>query len=256
MVSYLGVVLLGFVLWLLFQARGIFAAISSHSRMKVGDYDGALRRVRWMSLGIPSAASLHREGLILSMSGRPAEAEQRYRKALGMLRGDSRYPRERLHACLGFALMDLRRFSEAEQCFHRAIEMGDVTGSSQDGLAELRLLRGVDAEQALTYARQAVEHAKRRPGGLIAGAGAFFAHQAWALALLGRTEEAHELLDEALRVPSITPAGIAELHWDAGMVLLAMNQPAAARQHFQIGADADPRGKHGRRCAEQLRRAV
>jgi tetratricopeptide (TPR) repeat protein len=175
-----------------------------------------------------------------------------YRKALGMLRSDSRYSRERLHACLGFVLMDLRRFSEAEQCFHKAIEIGDITGSSQDGLAELRLVRRVDPEQALTYGRQAIEHAKRRPRGLVGGAGAFYAHQAWALALLGRNAEARESLDEALRTPSPPAAGIAELHWRAGMVLIAMQQPAEARQHFQIGADADPRGKYGRRCAEQL----
>ena len=38
----------------------------------------------------------------------------------------SSYPLERLHACLGYALMDLGRYDDAEQCFHRAIEAGHV----------------------------------------------------------------------------------------------------------------------------------
>jgi tetratricopeptide (TPR) repeat protein len=256
MVPYLAVVLIGFVAWLLFQARGIFGVIFSHARLDAGDYNGALRRVRWTSLGIPNVMCLHNQGLILSLGGRLTEAETRYRKAIGMLKSDSRYHRERLHACLGFVLMDQRRFSEAEQCFERAIAMGDVTGSSQDGLAELRLVRGVDAERALAYANQAIEHAKRRAKGLIAGAGSFYAHQAWALALLGRNEDARESLDEALRIPAPPAGGTAELRWRAGMVLLAMNQPAEARLHFQIGRDADPRGKYGRRCAERLQGAA
>ena len=72
MVAYVAVVLLGFVVWLLFQARGIFAVIFSHSRLDVGDYDGALRRAGWMSLGIPNVMCLHNQGLILSLGGRLA----------------------------------------------------------------------------------------------------------------------------------------------------------------------------------------
>jgi tetratricopeptide (TPR) repeat protein len=251
MVGYLAIVLLGFAAWLLFQARGIFGAVLSHARVKVGDYDGALRRARSFSLGVPNAASLHREGLILTLAGRAAEAEQRYRKALGMLRSDSRYPRERLHASLGSALLDLGRYGEAERCFHDAIEAGDVTGNSQDGLAELRVVQGQEAEAALDYSRQAIERARRREGRPVPGP--YHANQAWALALLGRSEEARAPLAEAVRDQLSLPSGIAGLHWRAGMALLAMNQPAEARQHFQIGRDADPRGKYGRRCAEQLR---
>jgi tetratricopeptide (TPR) repeat protein len=251
MITYLAVVLLGFVAMLLFRARGVFGTILSHRRVLVGDYDGALRRVRWMSLGIRNVATLHREGLILDLAGRPAEAEPRYRKALGMLRGDSPYPRERLHASLGCTLLDLGRYDEAERCFHDAIEAGDITGNSQDGLAELRIVQGVNLDQALGFAAQAIEHAKRREGRPVPGA--YYANQAWALALLGRSEEARAPLEEALRDPETLPAGIADLHWRAGMVLLAMNQPAEARQHFQIGCDTDPHGKSGRRCAEQLR---
>src|SRR5271157_867672 len=228
MMTYLGVAFLGFVGVLLFRARGVFGVLLSEPKMRVGDYDGALRRLRWMSLGIPNVTALHKEGLILSLAGRPAEAEPCYRKALAMLRSDSRYPRERLLASLGYALLDLRRYAEAEQCFHAAIEAGDVTGNSQDGLAEMRLVRGVEAGQALDYARQAIEHAKRRPDGSVPGA--YYAHQAWALALEGRSQEAREPLAEALRAPETRAPNNAGMHWRAGMVLLAMQRSDEARR--------------------------
>lgn len=251
MIAYLAVVLLGFLAVLLFKARGIFGAILSDPKLRAGDYDAALRRVRWMSLGIPNAMILHKEALILVLAGRSAEAEPLLRKAIAKVPADSRYPRERLHSSLGSALLNLGRYDEAERCFNEAIGMGDVTGNPQDGLAELRVVQGVEAEQALTYACQAIEHAKRREGRGIPAA--YYAKQAWALASLGRSEEARESLAEALRSLPPGAPGRAIMCWHAGMVLLAMRETEEARQHFQTGRDADPRGAYGRRCAEQLR---
>src|ERR1035438_6152048 len=145
--TYVVIAVLVMVAALLFQARGVLAVILSKPKMQVGDYDGALRITRWVSLGFPSPMLLHREGLTLSLAGRLSEAEQRYRKALAMAAG-SKYPVERLHACLGYVLMDRGRYDEAEQCFQRAIKAGDVTGSSQAGLAEVLLAQGAEAETA------------------------------------------------------------------------------------------------------------
>ena len=240
--------LIGF---LLFQARGVFAVILCKGRMRAGDYDGALRIVRWVSLGFPNPLLLHREALTLAFADRPAEAERCYRQALGMARSNPKYNWERLHASLGYTLIDLARYEEAEQCFHRAIEAGDETGNSQDGLAELRLMQGMEAGKALDYVNQAMEHAKRRSDGSIPEG--YHAHRAWALALLGRSEEAREPLALALRVPKDTAFGGASQHWLVGMALTAMQQPAEARVHFQIGHDLDRRGKYGRRCGDRLR---
>jgi tetratricopeptide (TPR) repeat protein len=252
--TYLAILALVVVAALLYQARGVIGVILCDAPMRVGDFEGALRRLRCTSLGIPNAVTLHKEGLILSLAGRPAEAELCYRKALGLVQGGSSYPRERLLASRGFALIDLARYDEAEQSFHRAIEMGDLTGNSQNGLAELRLVQGVETEKALDYASQAIEHAKRRPDKRVPEA--YHAHRAWALALVGRNDAARYALSEALRVPKrgsfASVFGIAEEHWLAGMALLAMQQPEEAREHFQIGHDADPRGKYGRCCGEHL----
>jgi tetratricopeptide (TPR) repeat protein len=250
MITYLALLALVAVAALLFKARGVIAVILCNSKMQAGDYDGALRTVRWVSLGFPNPLLLHRQALTLSFAGRPAEAERCYRKALGMMESHSAYQRERLYASLGYVLIDLARYDEAEQCFHRAIEMGDLTGNSQDGLAELRLVQGVEAEKALDYASQAIEHAKRRPDGRVSGG--YHAHRAWALGLLGRGEEAREPLAQSLRKPKENSFEIASQHWRAGMALMAMQEPGEARKHFQMGRDADPRGKYGRRCGEHL----
>ena len=237
---------------LLFRVRGVLAVLLSETNMRAGDYEGALRKIRWLSLGIPNITALHKEGLVLSLAGRPSEAAQRYRKALAMAKG-SCYTVERLHACLGYALMDLGKYEEAEQCFHHAIEAGDITGNSQDGLAELRVVQGVDAVQALAYAGQAIEYAKRRADQRIPAA--YCAHRAWALALLGRGEDAREQLQQALSVPEPKTRSSASLHWRIGM-LFAIQRAEEAREHFHIGLEADPRGKYGSRCEQQLRRAA
>ena len=235
---------------MLFRARSMFALLSSQKRMRIGDYDGALRRVRWLTLGLPNVAALHNQGLILSLAGRPQEALRCYQRAMTMAGKGTYYAWERLYACLGYAMIDLRRYEEAEQYFHRAIESGDHTGNSQDGLAELRLVQGMEPERALDYARQAVAHAARQPGARVPGS--YYAHEAWALAQIGRREEAREALEKATTVEPVSARSGASLHWRVGMVLLVLEEEAEARKHFRIAAAADPRGKYGRRCAEQL----
>jgi tetratricopeptide (TPR) repeat protein len=235
---------------LLYQARGVIAVIFAEAKVRLGDYDSALRRLRYLSLGKPNAMILHKKGLILSLAGRPAEAELCYRNALDVVESGSHYPRQRLHASLGLALMDLARYGEAEQCLQHAIEAGDRTGNSHDGLAELRLVQGVELEQALAYTGQAIEHAKGRADGRIPGA--YYALQAWALASLGRAGQVGEALDEALCVPEPNPRTSASLHWRAGMALVASQQTGEARKHFQKGCDLDPRGKYGARCRQHL----
>ena len=248
--TFWAAVVLAILAALLYQARGVIAVILADGKVRGGDYDGALRRLRWARLGTPNAVSLHKEGLILALAGRPAEAELCYRKALDLVQGDSHYPCQRLLASLGYALIDLARYDEADQSFQHAIEAGDQTGNSQDGLAESRLVRGVEADQALAYTTQAIEHAKGRADGRVPGA--YYALQAWALALLGRADEVGEALAQAIRVPEPNPRTSASLHWRAGMALAALRQTEEARKHFRMAYDLDPRGKYGSRCRQYL----
>jgi tetratricopeptide (TPR) repeat protein len=232
--TYLALLALVVVAALLYQARGIIGVILADAKLPAGDYDGALRRLRWAALGTPNAPLLHKQGLILTLAGRPAEAETSYRKALDTLDVSSAYPRGRLLAALGHALIDLARYADAEKCFRDAVEAGDPSGNSQDGLAELRLQQGVEFDQALDFTTQAIAHAKRP---------VYYALQAWALASLGRSEEANEALAESLRLPAT-----ASLHWRAAMACQAMQQTEEAGKHFQAARDLDPHGKYGQRA--------
>jgi tetratricopeptide (TPR) repeat protein len=243
-----------FAVILLYYMRHGLGLILQQASMKKGDYDGALRWLRWMNLGNPSVFSvfcLHEEGLILSIAGRLEESEQCYRRALAMTQKGSSYQREHLYASLGSVLVDLGRFEEAEQSLRNAIEFGDLTGVSHCGLAELLLTKGVEPEKALGYLDQGIELA-RQDGNVH---WELLADRAWALALLGRRDEARESIALSLRQPETLAPGTAGRHWRVGMALLAMQQTVEACQHFQLGKDADPRGKYGKRCAEMLRKS-
>src|ERR1035438_2430268 len=110
MMTYVLIAVLAFAAALLFKARGVIGVILSDAKMRAGDYDGAFPRLHWSSLGSPNALLLHKEGLILSLAGRPAEADLCFQKALGMVQGGSAYPRQRLLASQGYALIDLARY--------------------------------------------------------------------------------------------------------------------------------------------------
>jgi tetratricopeptide (TPR) repeat protein len=238
------------VVALLYRPRGRLGASLSDACKRKGDYDGALRWLRWTSLGHPSVQTLCNEGLTLCQAGRLAEAEGFCRRGLALSAGGATYPR--LHAVLGFVLMDRGRYDEAERSFQRAIQAGDQSGGSHSGLAELLLVQGLETEEALAYANQAIELSQRRTVGRVHWA--HYVNRAWALALLGRSEEARESLALAMSQPAPRASGSAERDWRAGMALLAMQQPEEACKHFRSGKDADPRGKYGHRCAELLRK--
>jgi len=238
---------------LLYRRRRKLGLKIARAKLGRGYYDSALRWVSRSSFGNSDVRALHQAGLILDLAGRLAEAERRYRTALAVLHDGSAYPRERLHTSLGSALVDLGRYAEAEECFERAIQLGDQTGISEDGLAEVRLAQGVEADKALAYVRRAIELWKWRKGRVH---WIFYANQARALALLGRAEEARQSLARALGEAEPGAPETADLHWRAGMALLALQQHEEAREHFRIGRDADPRGKYGRRCAELFNKAA
>lgn len=248
--TYFAILSLVVVAALLYQARGVIGVILADAKFRTGDTQGAIRRLRWASFGKSNAVILHKHGLILALAGCPAEAVACYRKALDLVDAGSPYPRPRLLASMGFALIDLARYADAERYFLQAIEAGDKIGNSQDGLAELRLMQGAEPEKALAFTEEAIEQASHRPDGRIPGS--YYALQAWALALLNRIDEAGVAIAKAEQSPEPAVRTGASRHWRIGMALLAMQQPEAAREHFRQARDLDPYGKYGLRSTQQL----
>ena len=226
---------------------------------------------------------LLRRGARLAITGRYAEAEACFRKALADDSNLSPLLRARLLVALGETLMDIDRQDESRQYLEAALVMDDPQGECRASLADLTLLRGADPRRALNLAEEAIEAGKDELGDLASGEGigerlasfiraGRWARRAWALALLERQAESQESIDFALKlvapvlmglsrsdsykVPATTPASLclAGVHWRAGEAFLAMGQTDAAREHFRIASDLDPQSKCGDRCRQHLER--
>ncbi|HUB81196.1 MAG TPA: hypothetical protein VMB03_20480 [Bryobacteraceae bacterium] len=244
----------GCLVYFLYSNRGVLVMKLYRSRLRVGDYDGALARLHQIGFLLPSPAKHFCRALALALAGRSAEAERWLRESLRWPERRPGVPRERRLCLLAHELTELGRYAEAEECFHQAINSGDITGNSQSGLSELRLVQG-RTDEALTLSRQAIEIAKRRTSERVAPV--YYATQAQILALLGRGEDAQESL--ALALPGLQSeelmASRSGIGWRAGLALVALGRNAEGYEQFRGGHQADPGGKYGRRCREELDKA-
>jgi tetratricopeptide (TPR) repeat protein len=155
---------------------------------------------------------------------------------------------------LGNVLMDTGRFEEAQQCFRRAADIFPDRSHWATGMAEALLRQGIYPQPALAHAERALSLFR---GVERIGEGphreALLATKAWALAACGREAEARETIDAALKSPAQKTKGIlAQVHYKAGMTLLALSDRQGAKEHFGRGAELDPVGRWGRLCAGAL----
>jgi len=231
---------------------------------------------------------LRRKGLDSLLTGHPEVAEMYFRKALVM-----RDPADRVRplVCLGDALMDQGRYLEAKDFLERALQLGDLTGSGQDSMADLLLLTRTHPEKAIEMASEAVHLSTTKPEqDLYFGGGVYndlkrakyWARTAQALAQLDRHAEAQQAIDRALRIaegakvnakrtrPRTSLAAklvlgdrrlrnhrylvMAATHWQIGLAFLAIDDKSRAADHFRITHDADHRGKYRRLAQQRLDR--
>jgi tetratricopeptide (TPR) repeat protein len=229
-----------------------------------------------------------RRGLEHALAGRPAEAQKCYRKGLEQSAKIPDALRVRLLVCLGDALMDEDRLTEAEDCFSVALQIGDKTGSCQGSIADLLIKRKREPEKALKVADHAyaleAERFRASPVAwkeqylglreaacLARKARAFVlldqnsdARQAVekAVGLLKSAEEAHgarQLDDEQMKRLLFDRRGrdrqklqFAALHFTIGNAFLALKDTQKAIAQFKSGRDGDPRGKYRKLCEQRL----
>jgi hypothetical protein len=91
-----------FLLTLIFSVRDILAQLLSNAAWRTADYDRALQRLSWLSLGSPTAVILDMQAVTLSLAGR-------YRQALAKSAFGPRSDKVRLLCCLGDVLKNLGR---------------------------------------------------------------------------------------------------------------------------------------------------
>jgi tetratricopeptide (TPR) repeat protein len=256
--GYQRVVVGVFPIALLLAGREVAALLLAKPAWCAGDYDRAIRWMGRLNLGRPNSSLLEMEGFIHSLANRPAEAERCYRQAL--VKGyasltsllNPRSHRASLLGSIGEALRDQGRYDEAKKCLQASIEMGDTNSwSSRIGLAELLLEHENEPLKALELVDEALRIAKGRIAARVEPW--HLATRAWALALLGRRQEAEQAIDRVLHLRRETYAALfANTRLNVGMALLAMDQPQRAIEHFRAANQADPKGKYGARALQQI----
>jgi tetratricopeptide (TPR) repeat protein len=239
---------------LIVSGRDIAAVFVVKPAWRAGDYERAMRWIRLLRFGWPSASLLKMEGLTHALANRSAEAERCYRQALVKSHTGSRAFRAELLGRLGDVLTDQGRYEEAKKCLQGCIGMGDnIVGSARVDLAELLLKQGSEPGTALELVDEAMRIAKGPIAAKVEPSR--WAVRAWALALLGRRQEAEQAIERALVVRRSTLRALfASTHLKVGMALLAMDQPEKAIEHFRAAYEADPKGKYGARALQQIQR--
>jgi len=232
--------------------RDIAAVLLVNSAVRAGDYDRAIRWIRRLSFGRPSHRMIGLEGVTHALAGRPDQAEPCIRQALARTHGSWRFEQVSLLGCLGEVLGHQGRNEEAQKCLQASIDMGDTDEKcSRAGLAELLLKQGTEPQKAL----ELVDQAMRLTKGAIAKKVEPLrsATRAWALALLGRRQEAGEAIERATRARRHTHVAMfANAHLNVAMALLAMDQTERAAYHLREAHDVDPHGKYGAFALNQL----
>jgi tetratricopeptide (TPR) repeat protein len=245
------------VAFLLVGGRFALAGYADHL-VRQGRYDQALRLLPLLALSDLGRSRFQAD--VLTDAGRYEEAERILRKIIDRVIGVKLKRVARVKACLdledlGNVLMETGRFEESQRCFRQAAAMNPYHSAWATGKAEALLRQGIFSQVALTHAERALslfQHGAERVTSR-SELGAILATKAWALAACGRGAEAHEAIEAALKSPTRKTKGpLAQVHFKAGMSLLALSDHQGAEDHFVRGTKLDPVGRWGRLCADTL----
>ncbi len=223
------------------------AALTDHL-VRQGRYDLALWLVPLSSFGGGRSYAL---GYVLKEAARYDEAERILREIINHT-GSAKANVILALEDLGDVLLDTGRFEEAQRCFQSAADLRTKRSVWANGMAEVLLRQGIYPQNALRHATTALnlfQHGTERIGSR-SRLGAILATQAWALAACGRAAEARKTIDVALKTGARKTRGpLAQIHYKAGMSLVALSEVRGAVEHFACGAEIDPLGRWGRLCS-------
>jgi len=231
-----------------------------------------------------------KKGLALILEGKPAEAEACLRAALKRAAKMPGARRVRLLVCLGDALMDQERYTEAEDCFVVALDIGDSTGSCQDSMVDLHLAQKRDLEDVLETLNLELDLGAGRASEGPAGSwperqnslrqAMALARKAQALFLLERPAEAWGTIEKAeillqdtgafiaqsegtdpvapretkeQQMRSVEQLRIAAINYRLGKTLAELGDTRRATDHLGRARDVDPKGKYRLLAENQLK---
>jgi tetratricopeptide (TPR) repeat protein len=227
-----------------FHAFERFRARQVEREVKRGAYAKAMEVLDGMLRWPPTGPWKLTRARALFYAGRPEEAEAILRELVAAER-DSKKRTLALEE-LGRVLLAQSRYDDAKRAFEAAAKMAPTRPAAYSGLAEVRLMHGMEAEQALESARRARQLQADRKG-----LGAIWGDEAWALAVLGRSSEAQQAIEAGVKeMDREHRPEVAAFHWRAGMALLAIEQTTNAMQWFVKAVEIDPEGYYGKLAAK------
>jgi tetratricopeptide (TPR) repeat protein len=150
---------------------------------------------------------------------------------------------------LGEALMEQGRYDEAMRSYEAALHAFSWRRRPYRGMAEMLLRQGKKTEQALEWTEKIIDFtglstSQRKRNGRPQDD--YWALKAWALARLGRRQEAESAIETALKATDkeVIP-DLATTYHRVGMAMQALGNEVAARDYFKRAAELDPRGRRG-----------
>ncbi len=212
-----------------------------------GRYDEALRRLALLKrLHVTRPNLLHMTGTVLMFAGRNREAEEVIRQCLA--RALSTPERGLFLVNLGYVLLGEKRYAEAQQVYEEAIRNRPNGAVAYSSLAEVYLQQGIEPEKALQLVDLGLKfkRASKQQAAVDQHIfGYLLANRAWALFLLGRTEEAKQSLEEARRFGNVAiKPGAAGVHYHIARALLAGGLNAEAAEYLRQVKQIDPQGRY------------
>jgi tetratricopeptide (TPR) repeat protein len=218
-----------------------------------GDYDEALRRTQLLETKYAQAlTTLYYRGTVLLFAGKYSEAESFLRQCLPEAMKANKFQAEVL-TNLGYALMRQGRYDEATRMYEAVLKLNPMSGHGTSGLAEVYLFQGIEPQKALDIIVQFMKVTPKRRVRDKSTWGAIRGDEAWALALLGRYNDAREAIGLAFEMTdkSFNP-GVASLRYKEGKVFQIHGDPGRATKSFSQAIQLDPDGAMGQLARQAL----
>jgi tetratricopeptide (TPR) repeat protein len=241
----------GYTLWAVLAVVIGYKALAlrvMHQAVRRGDYEGALKIIRWFHFYNPSGSeALRLSGHILLLAGRYPEAEDALRRSFTSSHAGATYGMALEY--LGDTLLEERLYDEALRCFEAALHTLTWFRRPYRGMAEMLLRQGKDPQKALQYVESIIDFAglsqlQIRNNGHPQDD--YWSLKAWALASMGRSSEVAGAIENALKAtsPKCRP-DLAATHYRAGMAMQVLGNISEAQEHFRQAVEFDPNGRRG-----------
>lgn len=234
---------------------------SPNAAIRRGDYNKVLEGIENPKIAeSTNPLLLWSTGSMLLLAGRFKEAEDMLRRAIlnqdqiGVILSTQFHP----VAHLGAALLGQGRYDEARKSLEASLAINSKNGWAYLRLSDTYLFQGESPDTVLELLDKAYKH--RSGNFMLYGAEKYvvneiWANRAWALGLMGQSQEANDALEKAFdKFPEKFVPVYASLLWRAGKVMQVQRHRSKAREYFLKSLEVDPIGAYAERSRQSLKK--